>query len=142
VWHTGALVRDPGGTEFTLYVDGAAVNTDATDPGTDATSPSYPACGNWHVTAAVADEPLEGTISELGIIDTAMSVAQIDAYIADGTVPSGMTELASMSGGTDAGDVYTVDATEAAAETLTVLAKSGMSRRMTGAGLSRRQGAR
>lgn len=109
-WHDFMLVRVAAGL-FQLWIDGVCVGSDGTNIGTTATA-QYKAVGNWHQSAGVANEPLNGTVSKLvTVVGTALTWAQALDVIRTNTYPGGVSPTVNFpTSGTDAGDVYVVDA--------------------------------
>lgn len=106
-WHNAAFVRESGTNIFRMYLDGAEDGTDTTDP-TTTSGAMNDAWGNAHPSSGNPSEPLLGILGQGYIIDSSMSIAQVDSLINSGTLPGGMTILSNLLA--DGGDSTTVEA--------------------------------
>lgn len=119
-WHEVAVVRtSTPSNELQLWIDGVQ-DTEAAMSGDVNAGTATTAVGNWGGTSGEPDEPFEGTISDLVIVDTALTGAEASAVLATRTYPGGASKVVdAIPDGTDSGPVYVVDATEAVPVSLT-----------------------
>lgn len=113
LWHS-FMVRRKSGSSADVWIDGALVVSDSTVVNTNATA-TFKAVGNWHSSAAVADEPALCTISDLITLTGAVPTwEEAVALIANrANVPSGATiQVDFPASGTEQGNVVTVEGEE------------------------------
>lgn len=100
-WHRVLLIRRSSGNYVELYVDGTSEASSATDPGTDAGTPTDQYWGNNDL----EDEGLGGDVARAAFLSgVALTPQQADSFLYTGKWPVGIDQWIEMSGGSPESD--------------------------------------